>query len=189
MNKKIIINGVDVTKCLAYHPEFGSDYNCLATCSNCSSRCEASPYCYYKQLQRKSQELEIICKEFDIEYARDEETEDIIGRCNKLLAKEQECEELKKELELYKTWYRVKHDDWCDVFFKRIKSNKKYQIALSKIAKIVNNISNYMNTGCNMDKCEECNHTKPYCTNQCVCYLIQQGKSIVDIIKEVDKCS
>lgn len=28
-----------------------------------------------------------------------------------LARKTQECEELKKELDLYKTWYRAKHDD------------------------------------------------------------------------------
>ena len=43
----------------------------------------------------KEQELKNICKAFDIEYAIDEETGNLIGRCNKLYKKEQECEELK----------------------------------------------------------------------------------------------
>ena len=51
-----------------------------------------------QQLKRKEQELRNICKAFDIEYIIDKETGSIIGRCNKLNKKEQECEELKKEL-------------------------------------------------------------------------------------------
>lgn len=49
----------------------------------------------YLQLQAKEQELKEICKAFDIEYAIDEEIGNLIGRCNKLYKKEQECEELK----------------------------------------------------------------------------------------------
>ena len=48
--------------------------------------------------ERKEQELKNICKAFDIEYAIDEETGNLIGRCNKLYKKEQECEELKNQL-------------------------------------------------------------------------------------------
>lgn len=105
-DKEIIINGVDVCKCLAYHPEFGDDYNCLATCSNCGNVCKESPNCYYKQLQRK----------------------------------EQECGELRKEKELYKTWYQTKHDDWADVFFKTIKSRDRYKQALEKIEGNIKNL-------------------------------------------------
>ena len=48
--------------------------------------------------ERKEQELKNICKAFDIEYAIDEETGNLIGRCNKLYKKEQECVELKNQL-------------------------------------------------------------------------------------------
>ena len=50
------------------------------------------------KLKAKEQELKKICKALDIEYAIDEETGNLIGRCNKLYKKEQECEELKKDL-------------------------------------------------------------------------------------------
>lgn len=55
------------------------------------------------------------------EFDFDELCEDIknrLGRYHKALKEieeyqklKQECEELKKELDLYKTWYRAKHDD------------------------------------------------------------------------------
>lgn len=51
------------------------------------------------QLQHKEQDLETICKAFDIEYIRDKETNQIIAKCNKLLAKEQECDRYKQALE------------------------------------------------------------------------------------------
>ena len=77
--------------------KYCSGIDCL-TCG------EAEP-CIYRianklqeQLNRKEQELKNICKAFDIEYAIDEETGNLIGRCNKLYKKEQECEELKKIL-------------------------------------------------------------------------------------------
>jgi hypothetical protein len=46
----------------------------------------------------KEQEIGNICKAFDIEYGIDEETGNLIGRCNKLYKKEQECEKLKIKL-------------------------------------------------------------------------------------------
>lgn len=46
------------------------------------------------RLKREEQDLETICKTFDIEYIRDKETNQIIAKCNKLLAREQECEAL-----------------------------------------------------------------------------------------------
>ncbi len=58
-----------------------------------------------------------------------------------LQRKEQECEELRKEKELYKTWYQTKHDDWADVFFKTIKSRDRYKQALEKIEEIIHNKS------------------------------------------------
>lgn len=47
----------------------------------------------------------------------------------KLLCKEQECEELKSELELYKTWYRAKHSDVKNIL-------KRYHKALEEIKKV-----------------------------------------------------
>lgn len=67
--------------------------------------------------------------------------------------------------------------------FKTLKEIK-YEKALEEIEGKINNISDYLKIGCDMDRCEDCNHFKPYCTNQCVCYLIQQGCAIRDIISK-----
>ena len=58
--------------------------------------------CYFKQLARKTQELETICKAFDIEYGYDEGTGVIVGRCNKLIEKEKELDEYKNNLSMRK---------------------------------------------------------------------------------------
>ena len=100
--KQIMINGVDVSGCENYRPK--DRFTCYPYICNCHQK----PDCHYKQLARKTQELETICKAFDIEYGYDEETGAIVGRCNKLIEKEkqfeeyqqlkQECEKLEKKL-------------------------------------------------------------------------------------------
>lgn len=99
----IMIDGVDVSKCQYLHfaiEDSVIDYKEHPRCSIgeafTNNACKNSN-CYYKQLQRKEQELETICKAFDIEYAIDEETGSLIGRSNKLREKEQECERLNEE--------------------------------------------------------------------------------------------
>ena len=59
-----------------------------------------------------------------------------------------------------------------------------YRKTLEEIKEVAKNIASYMNVGCDMDKCDDCNHFKPFCTNQCVCFLISQGTSILDIINK-----
>lgn len=49
--------------------------------------------------EERKQELETICKSFDIEYGYDEETGAIVGRCNKLIEKEKELEKYKQSLD------------------------------------------------------------------------------------------
>lgn len=49
--------------------------------------------------EERKQELETICRAFDIEYGYDEETGVIVGRCNKLIEKEKELEKRVKDLE------------------------------------------------------------------------------------------
>ena len=87
MNNKeqIMINGVDISGCKCYNKNIKTD--CLLYPLQ-PDACKNNPNCYFKQLARKTQELETICRAFDIEYGYDEETETIIGRCNKLIEKE-----------------------------------------------------------------------------------------------------
>lgn len=77
-NKKIIIDGVDVSGCNYY-----ADYNhCMMRSTECNR-----DNCYYKQLQRLTAQYDKV-----IEQNKSLQTE--------LKQKEQECEELKKEKEL-----------------------------------------------------------------------------------------
>ena len=77
----------------------------------------------YKQLARKTQE----CEELK-EYAQRQENqrEEYYKEYLKL---SRECEELKQELDLYKTWYRAKHDD-----IRNLLGN--YRKALEEIKKV-----------------------------------------------------
>ena len=103
IDKEIIINEVDVSGCEFYNKD---DKTCREVNGKYDTdicefdKCE-NPNCYYKQLKCKEQELKNICKAFDIEYAIDEETGNLIGRCNKLYKKEQECKELRCKLDYY----------------------------------------------------------------------------------------
>lgn len=89
-NKKpLIIVGINVSKCcyvIDYDPPEGQGTWGGAihkgACRVYSKDCKDNPNCYFKQLARKTQELETICKAFDIEYGYDEETGAIVGRCN-----------------------------------------------------------------------------------------------------------
>ena len=107
--KQRIIDGVDVSGCEYYNKD---DKTCREVNGNYDTdicefdKCENSN-CYYKQLKAKEQELKKICKAFDIEYAIDEETGNLIGRCNKLYKKEQECEE--KSREIGNLGYKIKN--------------------------------------------------------------------------------
>lgn len=99
-DKQIIIDGCDVSKCEFYNKD---DKTCREVNGNYDTdicefdKCENSN-CVYKQLKRKEQELKKICKAFDIEYAIDEETGNLFGRCNKLYKKEQKSKKLKQTL-------------------------------------------------------------------------------------------
>ena len=86
-DKQIIIDRVNVAECVRLQDD-------KISC-DLGGECKGWENCYYKQLKRKEQELKNICKAFDIEYLIDKETGNLIGRCNKLYKKEQECEELK----------------------------------------------------------------------------------------------
>ena len=90
-DKQLMIDGVDVSGCVQFTQE--------GDCCNLGGGCKGWPNCYYKQLARKTQELETICRTFDIEYGYDEETGAIVGRCNKLIEKEKVVEEYKQSLD------------------------------------------------------------------------------------------
>ena len=107
MTDELIINGIDVNGC----PYNGGDLCSMSRHAYCF--CTNKPNCIYKRLKRKEQELKRVCKAFDIEYAIDEETNELYGRCNKLYKKEQECKELKQlltEIKEIARWHTTSTD-------------------------------------------------------------------------------
>ena len=118
-------------------------------------------------LKAKEQELKNICQAFDIEYAIDEETGNLIGRCNKLYKKEQECEYWQKELdkthllmlekqnELIKEREKNEKLEECnDTLFKAIEEvnriNKKLDAENKELKKAYCEFKNYCT--CNTEK-------------------------------------
>lgn len=107
MTNEIIIDGINVINCEYFNSKYegchcyNTKQECYAITPNEHTSCKGVN-CHYKQLKRKEQEIKNICKAFDIEYAIDEETGNLIGRCNKLYKKEQECEKYKQVLDKIK---------------------------------------------------------------------------------------
>lgn len=109
-NKEIIIDGVDVAGC-----KFHSSTPSSELCYMKGNKCNDNSNCYYKQLQRKSQELETICKAFEVLNNHDE-IETVVNIPQYLLDlldyyEDQECQsqaadgvikELEKEISRYK---------------------------------------------------------------------------------------
>lgn len=90
-----------------------------------------SKYCNEENcnlLKYKEQELKNICKAFDIEYAIDEETGNLIGRCNKLYKKEQECNKLYIQLEADEEYHKEEEN----TLRKIIKNKEERNIELYK---------------------------------------------------------
>lgn len=106
-DKQEMIDGIDVSECEhQYYKKCKIDYDEWNNEIIRYNECQNSPNCHFKQLKRKEQELRDICKAFDIEYVMDKETGSLIGRCNKLNKKEQECEKYKQALDEIRD-YRV----------------------------------------------------------------------------------
>lgn len=67
MSDKVIIDGVDVSECGFFHPEYGDKYCHIALAfseeySDCME-CKDNPDCYFKQLQRLKAENEELKEE------------------------------------------------------------------------------------------------------------------------------
>lgn len=97
-NEKIIIDGVDVSGCIY-----------LPYCEDKQGNCGNNPNCYYKQLARKTQECEEIKEEYEALKLENKELYRILADLKedrKLKDKyKQECEELKKDLQDYESWF------------------------------------------------------------------------------------
>ena len=151
--------------------KYCSGIDCL-TCG------EAEP-CIYRianklqeQLQRKEEELRNICKAFDIEYVIDKETGSLIGRCNKLNKKEQECEELKKQVCGLRPELKSMIDKIC------CKYNVEAKNYHEKIIEIINNLDKYKQALDIIEEyCMQCNLRWDF-TAQIVLNIINKTREI-----------
>lgn len=127
-NKKIIIDGVDVSGCNYY-----ADYNhCMMRSTECNR-----DNCYYKQLQRLTAQYDKV-----IEQNKSLQTE--------LKQKEQECEELKKEKELLV-------GKIANSVFDEFEELDRYRKALEEIERFLNRTTCNICKLDSLEVCEECN--------------------------------
>ena len=92
-DKKIIIDGIDVSKCQHYG-------KCSTYCYVVDELCSDNPNCYYKQLARKEQELQEAMDNYvQLDLQRVKEYNELVDLYK---SKEQEYEKLKEELEQIK---------------------------------------------------------------------------------------
>ena len=88
MDKQIMINGVDVNRCIDFNKrDKVSCYHILY------DKCNENPNCYFKQLARSTQRIK------DLEERITNHSNEIEEYCSKLADKDKECEELKERLE------------------------------------------------------------------------------------------
>lgn len=90
--EQIIIDGIDVSGCLFYQSNFEEDYDVQIKhfCSNWHNSCESvnNSNCYFKQLQRKTQECEEIQEKYEALKLENQEGYEIVAELK------QECEKL-----------------------------------------------------------------------------------------------
>ena len=104
-----------------------------------------------------------------------EHREEVKELMEQLKAKTQECEELKKELDLYKTWYRAKHDD--------IKNTLgRYHKALEEIEEIVKQT-------CRKRCTNDCLGTKKHCGYGAIFNIINKVKGITMFWNKKEKAT
>lgn len=129
-HKPIYLDGVDVSECKHY--EKHTFYDCNETCEDngaiVCTNCKDNPNCYYKQLQKEKFEnlnnRQIVESAENLIYENSELYKNI-------KEKEQEREELKKQLENSEKW-QIESD----------LQNARYLKALEEIEEIINNILN-----------------------------------------------
>lgn len=134
-DKEIIIDGVNVAGCGSYMPKLGK-YDCIALGNNSAACCKGSPNCYYKQSQRKEQEVESLKQEVKIlQYNFDSAT--------------RECNE---EIE----FAHNQNIRWAKAWTKMWRQRNRYKKALDKIEDIFDNDDwGY----CPLDNREDCHYS------------------------------
>ena len=115
--EQIMIDGVDVSGCENYRPK--DRFTCYPYICNCHQK----PDCHYKQLARKTSEFEQLQEKYEALKLENQEGYEIVAELK------HECEQLKSELYLYKTWYCAKHSDVKNTL-------GRYHKALKEIEKV-----------------------------------------------------
>ena len=131
-NKKIYVDGVDVSKCYRYQKKTGYCEGAfkpeeLPFCENFD--------CEFKNLARKTEECERSLKRIsDLEERIINHSNEIEEYCSRLADKNKECESLKEKYEeLKEDRYNLNIEMYvCD----------RYRKALEEIEKVINNILN-----------------------------------------------
>lgn len=190
MTDKVIIDGVDVSRCEHYlNKECLCQYNEIDGRIFKLYRCDTFENCYYKQLQRKEQECEELKEKLnDVACCDDGNTFCFLKQeiVEQLQRKEQECEELKEQVnrcsegwgksETEKEWY--KQADQAN-------QEEKYSltIELDRYKQALEEIETY----CTEQLNEHFNHCKyaKGCVNACGISKEVLLKAIIDKIKEV----
>lgn len=143
--EQIIIDGVDVSRCVFYQIEANKLHPKAQYCGSMRNIfCEDEPNCYFKQLARKTQECKklnnkIIDMNSIIEDAainlgnKDFTLYDLPFEIKKL---SQECEELKERLDRTEEDLKYQCVDCMNV------KSDRYRKALEGIEKVINNILN-----------------------------------------------
>ena len=170
MNNKeqIMINGVDVGGCRFYQIKANKLYPKAQYCGSMRNIfCEDNPNCYFKKLARKTQELEQYKKSKQASYETMQREWNKATLENRKLKLERKG--LKKQLDLYKTWYRAKHDDIRNLL-------GSYRKALDEIEGLVSKV----------DGADECSYGDFNCSNcddDCTCPT-KVKRLILDIINK-----
>ncbi len=137
MTDKVIIDGVDVSRCEHYlNKECLCQYNEIDGRIFKLYRCDTFENCYYKQLQRKEQECEELKEKLnDVACCDDGNTFCFLKQeiVEQLQRKEQECEELKEELDTAK----INYSNECDFRDLYRQQRDRYQQALERIEEII----------------------------------------------------
>lgn len=133
--EQIIVNGVDVSKCFHYEKE-NKEYTCRLNHTPFHYRhCEDNPNCYYKQLQRKTNECDELKKEkVEIKKYLGIDSKTILERLEELqerrdelseknISYEQALKELKEQLEFLQA-----SSDGDDILI-RIYMDKVYRLS------------------------------------------------------------
>ena len=178
--EQIIIDGVDITGCMWCDFEPNAEPYCRINIGD-DLNCKDNPNCYFKKLARKTQELNVICKTFNIMYSYDEETGKMFGRCDDLYKKTQECEELKKYIkedlaphaqvlqkendnlkEKFKKFFGIDNQECWNIAFLK-DENARYRKALEEIEEYVKDLKRDICNNCGWHNTDNCNPVGNVC--------------------------